>query len=213
MTVRTETLRIVRHPLVAAALTRLRNSSTGFREFREAMRDIARFLAYEATASLPTQSGHVTTPLELEAPGHAIATDVVAVPILRAGLGMVDGFLDILPSADVGFIGLARNETTLEPAEYYCKVPNCEGRAVFVLDPMLATGGSSRKAIEELASLNPHSITLVTVLASPEGVGAVQEAFPDITILTAAVDEGLNDIGYIVPGLGDAGDRLWGTTE
>lgn len=213
MTDLTDTLRIIRHPLVAAALTRLRNSSTGFRDFREAMRDLARFLAYEATSSLPTRTGNVVTPLDLETTGHSVATEVVAVPILRAGLGMVDGFLDILPSADVGFIGLARNEETLEPAEYYCKVPTCEGKAVFVLDPMLATGGSSCKAIEELSSLNPHSITLVTVLASPEGVSAVQQDYPDVTILTAALDEGLNDIGYIVPGLGDAGDRLWGTTE
>lgn len=204
-------LHIVRHPLVVEALTGLRKQTTTFEEFRQTMRRLSQFLAYEATASLATEFKEVLTPLNLKAQGQAIKDSAVAVPILRAGLGMVDGFLEVLPSANVGFIGLARDEETLLPSEYYCNIPPCKGKLVFVLDPMLATGGSACKAISAISQQEPKSITLVTIISSPEGVEAVHQDFPDITIITATLDEGLNDVGYIVPGLGDAGDRLCGT--
>ncbi len=206
-----EHLHIVRHPLVVEALTGLRKQTTTPEEFRHTMRRLSKFLAYEATASLATELEEVLTPLNLKAQGQAIKDSTVAVPILRAGLGMVDGFLEVLPSANVGFIGLARDEETLLPSEYYCKVPPCNGKAVFVLDPMLATGGSACKAISEIVRQEPKSITLVTIISSPEGVEAVHRDFPDVMIVTATLDDGLNDVGYIVPGLGDAGDRLCGT--
>lgn len=204
-------LRIIRHPLAGAALTTLRDAATQPVEFRRNVDVLARLLASEATMALATDRVEVTTPLDMAAPGARITTRIVAIPILRAGLGMLNGFLEVIPFADVGFIGLQRDESTLTPSQYYCKLPECGGTAVFLLDPMLATGGSAVKAIEDLSPLSPDSITLLSVIAAPQGVARVRESFPDVGIFTAALDDGLNEHGFIVPGLGDAGDRLWGT--
>lgn len=204
-------LTLLDHPLVTDAMTRLRSRSTTSEEFRQGIRFVAGFLSYEATRHLPLTAEQVTTPLDIETEGGRLRAKVIAVPILRAGLGMVDGFLDTWPATDVGFVGLKRNEETLIPDEYYRNIPECRGAEVFVLDPMLATGGSAGCAIRELTQLSPNSVSLVSVIASPQGVAAIQREFPDVRITIAALDEGLNEIGYIVPGLGDAGDRLWGT--
>lgn len=204
-------MHILRHPLAAQALTYLRDASTQPVDFRRSVDVLARLLASEATVGLSTVEAPVTTPLNLTAAGATVTTKVVAIPILRAGLGMLNGFLEVIPSANVGFIGLQRDESTLIPAEYYCKLPPCDDTAIFLLDPMLATGGSAVRAIESIRSLAPRSVALLTIIAAPEGVRAVTERFPEVDIYTAALDDGLNDVGYIVPGLGDAGDRLWGT--
>lgn len=204
-------LHILRHPLAGVALTHLRDTATQPVDFRRNVDVLARLLASEATRSLPTADTETTTPLNLTARGARITTNVVAIPILRAGLGMLNGFLEVVPFANVGFIGLQRDEATLMPSEYYCKLPECGGTEIFLLDPMLATGGSAVRAIESLYPLAPRSITLLTIIAAPEGLARVKETYPDIEIYTAALDHGLNKLGYIVPGLGDAGDRLWGT--
>ena len=211
MSLQSNQLHVVRHPLVVEALTQLREEATSDKVFRQLMQNLSQFLAYEATASLPLTSADVLTPLNLQAKGGIVETEVVAVPILRAGLGMVDGFMNVVPSASVGFIGLARDKETLLPSEYYCKIPPCKNGAVYILDPMLATGGTACKAISEILSLAPATITIITIVTSPEGVKSVHSMYPQVDIVTAAVDDGLNDLGYIVPGLGDAGDRLWGT--
>lgn len=169
-------------------------------------------LAYEATDSIPLETTRCETPL-METDGHLISTGKLAiVPILRAGLGMVDGLLNLMPMANVGHIGLYRDHETLQPVEYYCKLPqNIENMQVFVVDPMLATGGSVAKAIEIIKNAGAKQIRFLCLVASPEGVEALQKAHPDVDIFTCVVDQKLNELGYILPGLGDAGDRLYGT--
>jgi len=192
---------------MADALGRLRNRHSSTLEFRAAVRLIARALAYEATRELPVEAIAIDTPME-RMDADRMTARVVAVPILRAGLGLLDGFLDIIPSAATGFIGLRRNEHTLLPDEYYRNIPDLDGAHLFLLDPMLATGGSVLAALRAIPLENVASVSLLSIIAAPEGAGAVAAAFPQLTIFTAALDRCLNDRGYILPGLGDAGDRL-----
>ena len=200
------------HPLIHHKLTILRNKDTSVKDFRELIGEIAMFMCYEATRDLPTEEIEVETPV---APGkfRALSGKMLAVvPILRAGLGMVDGMIAMIPSAKIGHIGLYRDPDTLEPVEYYCKLPtDISEREVFVVDPMLATGGSASAAITFLKEHGCKSIRLMNIIAAPEGIAVVQQQHPDLDIYVAAVDECLNDHGYIVPGLGDAGDRIFGT--
>ncbi len=203
-------LTIVAHSAVADALTVMRRRDTTTVDFRARARTIARALAYEATRDLPLETIPIETPMG-SFHGSALRARVIATPILRAGLGMLEGFLDIVPAAATGFIGLKRNEETLLPYEYYRNVPDLAGAHFYLLDPMLATGGSTLAALAALPLDIPASITLVTIICAPEGVRAVNAAHPNVRIFTAALDERLNDIGYIVPGLGDAGDRLCDT--
>lgn len=202
---------VVDHPLAAQALGRLRDETTDRATFRQAMDDLAGILVVEATRSLPTVTAEVCTPL---APTRVVRVDPppLAVPVLRAGLGLLPGVLRLLPDAPAGFIGVARDESTLEPVPYLDSVPaDLEGRPVLVLDPMLATGGSLCFACGLLASRNPGRVTAVCVLAAPEGVARVAASGLVDELIVAAVDERLNDVAYIVPGLGDAGDRLFGS--
>ena len=190
---------IVDHPLIQHKISLLRDRNTGTKEFRDLVSEIAMLLCYEATRDLPTEEVEVETPVAL-------------VPILRAGLGMVDGMLNLIPAAKVGHIGMYRNEETLEPVEYYCKLPSdINEREVFVLDPMLATGGSSCDAIAQIKKRGAKHIKFIGLVAAPQGLKALHEAHPDVDIYVGALDEKLNDNGYIVPGLGDAGDRIFGT--
>ena len=199
------------HPLIHTKMAMLRDEQTGTKEFREIIGEVASLLLYEATRDLPLKEVQVKTPIAT-ATCKTIDTKLAMVPILRAGLGMTDGLLNLLPAAKIGHIGLYRDETTLEPVEYYCKLPaDCAEREVFVVDPMLATGGSSIAAIQLLKDKGCKSIRLLCIIAAPEGVKAMQEAHPDVDIYIGAMDQKLNDHGYIVPGLGDAGDRIFGT--
>lgn len=202
--------KILDHSAVADALAVMRASDSPAIAFRGAVRLIARALAYEATRHLPLMEVEIETPLERTA-AKRLCGRIVAAPILRAGLWMLDGFLDIVPSAVAGFIGLRRNESTLAPEEYYRNVPNLAGAHLFLLDPMLATGGSIVAALEGLPLENVASVSVLSMIGAPEGVARVSEAYPDVTLHLAAVDRQLSDIGYILPGLGDAGDRLCGT--
>lgn len=200
-----------RHPLVAAKLARLRGVETGPAEFRALVRTLATLLAIEATADLPTTEVEVATPLG-QAAGRALADTVGIVPILRAGLGMADGVLDLIPEAEVWHIGLFRDERTLQPTEYYNKLPPlCRVSTALVVDPMLATGGSASRTCEVVRSWGVPRIKLLALIAAPEGIARLASAFPDIALHVGAVDERLNDVGFIVPGLGDAGDRAYGT--
>lgn len=202
----------VDHPLVQHKLTLLRETATGAKEFRELLDEIATMLAYEATRDLPTVPVAVRTPLTTAAGARLAGKHPAVVPILRAGLGMVNGFLRLLPTAVVGHIGLFRDPQTLAAVEYYCKLPpDLSERVLLVLDPMLATGGSAVAAIQLLKNRGARHIKLITLIACPEGLAAVQTAHPDVTVFTAGIDARLNDHAYIVPGLGDAGDRLFGT--
>ena len=203
---------IVEHPLLQHKLSILRNKQTGTKEFRDLVGEIATLLCYEATRDLPTEEVEIETPLAV-AHTHILAGRKLAlVPILRAGLGMVDGMLSLLPAAKIGHIGLYRNEETLEPVEYYCKLPSdIEERDVIVLDPMLATGGSAIDAITQIKKHGAKRIKFIGLIAAPEGIEALHKAHPDVDIYVAALDERLNEKGYIVPGLGDAGDRIFGT--
>ena len=203
---------ILDHPLVQHKISLLRDKNTGTKEFKELVGEIATLLCYEATRDLPTKEVEVETPMGV-AKCHVLAGRKLAlVPILRAGLGMVDGMLTLLPAAKVGHIGMYRNEETLEPVEYYCKLPSdIAERDVLVLDPMLATGGSACDAITQIKKLGARSIKFLGIVAVPEGINKLREMHPDVDIYVGALDEGLNDIGYIVPGLGDAGDRIFGT--
>jgi uracil phosphoribosyltransferase len=202
---------ISNHPLVKHKITLLRDQRTEPKKFREVMREIAVLIAYEATADLTTQATSVMTPLG-DAAGHHLRERVGLVPILRAGLGMVEGIWNLMPNAEVWHIGLFRDEQTLEPVEYYNRLPVSPTVDVcLVLDPMLATGGSAVAAIDILKRWHAKRIKFVGVIAAPEGVARLTEAHPDVPIHLAAVDQRLNDIGFIVPGLGDAGDRLFGT--
>jgi len=205
------TLHVVEHPLVAHYLTRLRDRETTPDEFREASDKIITLLLYEATRDLRTRTYRIQTPLE-EIDGYAIGDRVVAVPILRAGLGLVGPVLELLPHVTVGYIGLERDERTAVASRYYVKLPpDIHGKVVMVLDPMLATGGTAIKAVELLKEYGPASVRLVCVVAAPEGIEALQAAHPDVQIFAAAKDRQLNAQKYILPGLGDYGDRLFGT--
>ncbi len=203
---------ILEHPLVQHKLSHLRNKNTGTKEFKELVSELATLLCYEATRDLPTEEVEVETPMGIAKARMLTGRKLALVPILRAGLGMVDGMLTLLPAAKVGHIGLYRNEETLEPVEYYCKLPSdIAERDVFVLDPMLATGGSAVDAITQIKKRGAKTIKFLGIIAAPEGLAKLHEAHPDVDIYVAALDEKLNEIGYIVPGLGDAGDRIFGT--
>jgi len=205
-------VKLVDHPLVQHKLTKLRDKNTQPKEFRELLSEISSLMLYEVTRDLPLKEVEVETPLG-KAKGKVLNNkDLAIVPILRAGLVMAEGMLQILPSAKVGHIGLYRDPNTLQPVQYYTKLPeDINEREVIVVDPMLATGGSAISAISILKSREVKNIKFVCIIAAPEGIKAFQEVHPDVEIYTAAVDEYLNDHGYIVPGLGDAGDRLFGT--
>ena len=207
----TPNLTVLTHPLVQHKVTLLRSQETGKKLFKELMDELATLMAYEVTRDLPLEEIEIRTPLERTMGRQISGWKVVVVPILRAGLGMVDGFLRVIPNARVGHIGLYRNEETLKPVEYYFKAPDPEGREFFLLDPMLATGGSASAAVDFLKKRGAGRIRLLCIVAAPEGVARMQEAHPDVSVYTAALDRGLNEVGYIVPGLGDAGDRLFGT--
>ena len=200
------------HPLIQHKLGILRNKETGVKEFRELIGEIAMLMCYEATRNLKTQEVTIETPVTT-AKVHMLAGKKLAImPILRAGLGMVDGIINLIPSAKVGHIGLYRDPDTLKPVEYYCKMPSdISERDVIVLDPMLATGGSAVAAIDFIKKAGATSIKFMCIISAPEGVNALAQAHPDVEIYCAAYDECLNDHGYIVPGLGDAGDRIFGT--
>lgn len=202
---------ILRHPLIEHKLAILRNRDTDNKHFRKTLNELSYLLVYEITRDLALKPVRIQTPL---APCNAqqLAEQVLLVPILRAGLGMVEGILDLIPSAKVGHIGVYRDEQTLQPVEYYCKLPpGAETMRVFLLDPMLATGGSLAYAIDRLKERGIRQITVVSVIAAPEGLAALHAAHPDAKIYVAMLDEKLNDQGYILPGLGDCGDRLFGT--
>lgn len=200
------------HPLIQHKLTYLRDIKTGAKEFRELAKEMSTLIAYEATRDIPLEDIEIETPI-CKTTGKIIAGRKVGiVPILRAGLGMVDGFLTLIPAAKVGHIGLYRDPETLEPVEYYCKMPaDVTERDLIVVDPMLATGGSAIAAIGFIKDRGVQNIKLCCLIAAPEGIEAVTKAHPDVDIYVASVDEKLNDHAYIVPGLGDAGDRLFGT--
>jgi uracil phosphoribosyltransferase len=202
----------VKHPLVQHKLSYLRDKDTPTVHFRRLVEEITLLLTYEATKDLPTEDIDIETPLEL-APFPRIAGKKVAVcPILRAGLGMLDGVLTLISGARVGFIGLYRDEETLYPVEYYVKLPqDVADREVILLDPMLATGNSTAHAVKLVKDAGASSVRLLAIIAAPEGVRNIEEQHPDVLIVVAAIDRGLNENGYIVPGLGDAGDRLYGT--
>jgi len=202
----------VSHPLVQHKLSYLRDHTTPTVHFRKLVEEVTLLLTYEATKDFPTEDVDIETPLEV-APMPRISGKKVAVcPILRAGLGMLDGVLTLISGARVGFIGLYRNEETLEPVEYYVKLPaDVADRDVLLLDPMLATGNSTAAAVTTLKNAGAQSITLISLIAAPEGVAHIEQDHPDVRIVVAAIDSHLNEKGYIVPGLGDAGDRLYGT--
>ncbi len=203
---------IMDHPLIQHKMSIIRDKNTGSKEFRELVKEISVLLAYEVTRTLSLKEIEIETPICKTKVKSLSGLKQAIVPILRAGLGMVDGFLDLLPTAKVGHVGLYRDPETLKPVEYYCKLPqDIEKRDVFVLDPMLATGGSAIAAIQFLKNNGAKNIIFVCLISCPEGIKALQEAHPDVDIYVASVDEKLNDHAYIVPGLGDAGDRLFGT--
>ena len=204
-------LHIIDHPLVQHKLSIMRRKETSTTEFRTLLREIAMFMGYEVTRDFPIEYEEIETPLmKMNAPKIA-GKKVVIAPILRAGLGMVDGLLSLIPAARVGHIGMYRDEETCQPVFYYYKMPAEKDRLVIVTDPMLATGGSAIDAIRRLKEDGYTSIRLMCLVASPQGVKAVSEAYPDVEIFLAAIDEGLNEKNYILPGLGDAGDRIFGT--
>lgn len=205
-------LTVVHHPLIQHKLTWMRSEDTGTDSFRQLLREVSRLLAYEATRALPTEPMTIRTPLTTMESPVISGKKLCLVSILRAGNGMLDGFLDVIPLARVGHIGLYRDPDTLQPVEYYFKVPgDLAERQCLVVDPMLATGHSAAAGIARLKSAGCTQITLVSLLAAPEGVRHMNEQHPDVPLFAAALDSHLNDHGYIVPGLGDAGDRLYGT--
>ncbi len=206
------TVHVLNHPLIQHKLAILRNKNTGVKEFRELIGEISALMCYEATRNLPTEEVQIETPVAT-ATVHVLSGKKLAiVPVLRAGLGMVDTMIDLIPSAKVGHIGLYRDPETHKPVEYYCKLPDdIANRQVYVVDPMLATGGSAVAAIDFLKDHGCRNIILMNVIGCPEGIQAVQEAHPDVEMYLAAVDERLNEHAYIIPGLGDAGDRIFGT--
>jgi uracil phosphoribosyltransferase len=205
-------LRVVHHPLVQHKMSLLRDASTSKKGFRELVDELSMLLAYEATAELPLEPVTVETPLETTEGRQVAGKKVTLVPVLRAGLGMVDGVLRLVPSARVGHIGLYRDHDTLEPVHYYFKIPGeAPSREFIVLDPMLATGGSASAAVTALKDGGAASVRLVCLVAAPEGVERLRKDHPDVLVIAAALDRELSDAGYILPGLGDAGDRLFGT--
>ena len=204
---------ILNHPLIEHKLTIMRNKDTGTKEFRQNLDEIAMLMAYEVTKGLPLKNKEIVTPI-CPMTGKELVRPIVLVPILRAGLGLLDGFKAIIPTAKVGHIGMARNEETLEPEEYYAKFPSCLDYAdVIVVDPMLATGGSASAALNNIKKRGAKYIKLACLVAAPEGIAAIEKNHPDVDLVVAALDERLNEKGYIVPGLGDAGDRLFGTDK
>ena len=203
---------VMDHPLIQHKISYIRREDVGTKEFREVISEIASLMCYEAPRDLKLQDVTIKTPICEMVGKELTGKKLAVVPILRAGLGMVDGMLSLIPAAKVGHIGLYRDPETLEPVEYYCKLPaDCSEREVFVVDPMLATGGSSAAAIQMLKDKGVKHIRFMFILAAPEGVKKMQEAHPDVDMYIGALDDHLNDHGYIVPGLGDAGDRIFGT--
>ena len=206
------TLHVLDHPLIQHKLAILRDKSTGTKEFRALVSEIAGLMCYEATRNLPTEEVEVETPVATAKCRILAGKKLAIVPVLRAGLGMVDSMVDMIPSAKIGHIGLYRDPETHKPVEYYCKLPEDIGnRQVYVVDPMLATGGSAVAAINFLKEHGCRNIIMMNIIGCPEGVAAVQSAHPDVDMYLAAVDERLNEHAYIIPGLGDAGDRIFGT--
>src|SRR5665648_351777 len=204
-------LQVLDHPLIQHKLSLIRDEKTGSKEFRELVEEVAMLMAYEVTRDFPLQEIEVKTPVALAKAKVLAGLKVGLVPILRAGLGMVDGMLRLIPAAKVGHIGLYRDPETLMPVEYYCKLPEDIGeRDILIVDPMLATGGSAAAAVQFLRDKGAKAINLLCIIAAPEGINTVVNVCEDVTIYTCAVDSHLNDHGYIVPGLGDAGDRLFG---
>ncbi len=200
------------HPLVQHKLAVLRDVTTPSKEFRRLIQEITELMVYEATRDLPMKDVEVQTPVAVAKCKKLAGRKLAFVPILRAGLGMMDGALELVPSARVGHIGLYRDPETLKPVEYYCKLPSdIEERDVIVLDPMLATGGSAIDAITQIKTRNPRNVKFMCIIAAPEGLAALTAAHPDVAVYCAALDDHLNDHGYIIPGLGDAGDRIFGT--
>lgn len=206
------TVHVFEHPLIQHKLSIMRDKNTGVKEFRELVGEVAMLMCFEATRDLPVEIVEVETPVAVATCKRLSGKKLAIVPILRAGIGMVDGILAMIPSAKVGHIGLYRDPETLEPVKYYFKMPaDISEREVIVVDPMLATGGSAIAAIDFLKDAGVEHIRMMNILAAPEGVAAMQKAHPDVDIYVAALDDHLNDHGYIVPGLGDAGDRIFGT--
>jgi uracil phosphoribosyltransferase len=204
-------LHLLEHPLITHKLTQIRRKETGTKDFREALDEIAGLMAYEISRDLPVRNVRIETPIT-HCDTYELATNIVLVPILRAGLGMVDGITNLIPTAKVGHVGMYRDHNTLQPKEYYAKLPPCIPEAVvMVLDPMLATGGSASATISYLKTKGAKQIKLVCIVGAPEGVSMIEKTHPDVDIYLSALDESLNGKGYIVPGLGDAGDRLFGT--
>jgi uracil phosphoribosyltransferase len=212
VTVATQRVTVVDHPLVQHKLGLLRDQETPTQMFRQLVNEVTLLLTYEATKELATEEVEIETPLERTTVPRISGKKVAVCPILRAGVGMLDGVLDLITGARVGFIGLYRNEETLEPVEYYVKLPaDIADRDVILLDPMLATGNSTASAVETVKRAGAQSVRLIAVIAAPEGIERLHAAHPDVHVVVAAVDRALNEKGYIVPGLGDAGDRLYGT--
>ena len=203
---------VMDHPLIQHKIGLIRRTETGTKDFRQTIGEIAMLICYEATRDLTLSDVEIETPICKATVKELKGKKMAIVPILRAGLGMVDGVLELIPAAKIGHIGLYRDPETLDPVEYYCKLPaDCDDREVFVVDPMLATGGSAVAAIQMLKDKGCKNIHFMCIIAAPEGVKKMQEAHPDVDIYIGALDEKLNDHGYIVPGLGDAGDRIFGT--
>ena len=203
---------VLEHPLIQHKLSVLRNKNTSVKEFRELVNEISGLMCYEATRNLPTEDVEVETPVAVAHCKQLAGKKLAIVPILRAGLGMVDAMVDLIPSAKIGHVGLDRDPETHEPVEYYCKLPeDIENRQVFVVDPMLATGGSAVAAINFLKKRGCKNIIMMNIIGCPEGIRRVQQEHPDVEMYLAACDEKLNDHAYIIPGLGDAGDRIFGT--
>ena len=205
-------VKVIDHPMVQHKLSLMRDKATGTKDFRELLDEIAMLMAYEVTRDLPLKEVEIETPVTKTMTKVITGKTLAIIPILRAGLGMVNGMQRLVPAAKVGHIGLYRDPETLQPVEYYCKLPyDVEQRELIVVDPMLATGGSAKDAISLIKGHGGQHIKLMCLIAAPEGIEAVQKAHPDVDIFVAAIDECLNDHGYIVPGLGDAGDRIFGT--
>lgn len=203
---------VVSHPLIKHKLTMLRDKNTSSKDFRELVKEIAMLMCYEVTRDLPLREIDIETPITKAIGSVLDEEDIAIVPVLRAGLGMVDGMIDLIPNAKIGHIGLYRNEETLQPVEYYCKLPkDIDKRTVIITEPMLSTGGSMNGAIALLKRYGAKKIKSIHLVCAPEGLEVVTKAHPDVEIYTASIDEKYNEIGYIVPGLGDAGDRLFGT--
>jgi uracil phosphoribosyltransferase len=212
VSVATENVIVVDHPLVQHKLGLLRDKTTPTQVFRQLVDELTLLLTYEATKDMATEESEIETPLERATVQRISGKKVAVCPILRAGIGMLDGVLSLISGARVGFIGLYRNEDTLEPVEYYVKLPqDIAQRDVLILDPMLATGNSTAAAVATVKRAGAHSIRLIAIIAAPEGIERLQSEHPDVAIVVAAIDRELNERGYIVPGLGDAGDRLYGT--